>query len=93
MPAMRAFFGLRRSVMSKEKLLILEEVADILRVNQATVYRMARKGDIPAFKVGRQWRFEKNLITKWLRNSTNNCKKSNGNLKDEIKREIESEVF
>jgi len=27
---------------------------------------MARKGEIPAYKVAGQWRFKKELIEKWL---------------------------
>ena len=52
-------------------LLTPQEVADLLRVNQVTVYRMARTGTIPATKVGRQWRFDYELIRNWLRNSNN----------------------
>ncbi len=36
--------------------LTLDEVAEKLRVKKITVYRMARKGQIPAFKFGRAWR-------------------------------------
>ncbi len=52
----------------RNKFLTLWEIADLLRVNKITVYRMAKKGTIPALKVGRQWRFDKNLIQRWLHN-------------------------
>ena len=51
---------------NRNKLFTLAEIADLLRVNKITVYRMAKKGAIPALKVGRQWRFEKKLIQNWL---------------------------
>ena len=35
----------------------VEDVADMLRINKSTVYRMAKAGRIPATRVGRQWRF------------------------------------
>jgi excisionase family DNA binding protein len=40
----------------KNEYLTIEEVARKLRVNKATVYRLARKGKIPAFKFGKAWR-------------------------------------
>jgi excisionase family DNA binding protein len=50
----------------EEKLMTVKEVADYLRLDEHTVYRMARKGEIPAYKVARQWRFKKNALEKWL---------------------------
>ena len=50
----------------EEKLMTVKEVAEYLRLDERTVYRMARKGKIPAYKVAGQWRFKKELIEKWL---------------------------
>jgi len=55
----------------RDELLTLQEVSQLLRVNRATIYRMARSSKIPASKVGRQWRFERKLITHWLRQQRN----------------------
>lgn len=44
----------------------VEEVADYLRVASATVYRLAQRGEIPAAKVGRVWRFQRTAIDRWL---------------------------
>jgi len=42
----------------KSVFLTLSEVAELLRVAPVTVYRMARKGEIPgAFRLGHHWRF------------------------------------
>jgi excisionase family DNA binding protein len=41
----------------KNEFLTLEEVAKLLKIAPATVYRMARNGKIPAVKIGRVWRF------------------------------------
>jgi len=38
------------------KYLTIDEVSKILRVNKRTVYRLAVKGEIPAFKFGKSWR-------------------------------------
>lgn len=44
----------------------VEEVAHYLRVASATVYRLAQRGEIPAAKVGRVWRFQRTAIDRWL---------------------------
>ena len=45
--------------------LTLEEVARYLRVHPSTLYRMLKKGQIPAFKVGSDWRFNLESIDQW----------------------------
>ncbi len=48
-------------------MLTIKEVAAYLRFTTTTVYRMAQLGKIPAFRVGRQWRFKKEEVDEWLR--------------------------
>ncbi len=55
----------------------LDEVADYLRVTTKTVYRLLEKSAIPATKVGRQWRFDRDAIDAWLRQ---NSRKAGGNI-------------
>jgi excisionase family DNA binding protein len=45
----------------------IRELAEYLRINIRTVYRLVEKGEIPAAKIGRQWRFDKEIIDAWLR--------------------------
>jgi hypothetical protein len=35
-----------------------------------TVRRLAREGEIPAFKIGRQWRVKKDLLDRWIERKT-----------------------
>ena len=42
----------------KEKLLTVKDVAEYLQLDEHTIYRMARRGEIPAYKVAGQWRFK-----------------------------------
>ena len=44
----------------------VDEVARYLRVVPDTIYRKARKGQIPAVKMGKVWRFPKETLDKWL---------------------------
>jgi PTS system nitrogen regulatory IIA component len=57
------------------EVLTVQEVANYLRIDIRTVYRLAKKGDIPCIKIGRQWRFNRNdikeLVSGGLRNRQN----------------------
>jgi excisionase family DNA binding protein len=48
------------------ELMTVEEVADYLRVTEKTIYRLLKRGSISATKVGREWRFDRASIDKWL---------------------------
>ncbi len=49
-----------------ENLLDIKQVAEYLQMNKMTVYKLAREGKIPAFKVASEWRFRKDLLDKWM---------------------------
>jgi excisionase family DNA binding protein len=49
-----------------DEILNIKEAASYLRLNSMTVYKLAQKRQIPAFKVGGNWRFKKDLLEKWL---------------------------
>jgi excisionase family DNA binding protein len=44
----------------------VRQLAEYLSVNERTVYRMAERGDLPAFKVGDAWRFRRHDIDAWI---------------------------
>lgn len=52
--------------MSEDHFLTTEEVLSYLHINLRTIYRLIRTGRLPAFRVGRQWRFRKEDIEAWL---------------------------
>ena len=54
-----------------EQLLTLEQVAEYLNVDKFTVYRLLSAKQLPAFKVGNQWRFKKRMIESWLMKNSN----------------------
>ena len=49
-----------------EKLMDIKDAADYLQMNKMTVYKLAREGRMPAFRVASEWRFRKDLIDRWL---------------------------
>ena len=53
------------------QVLTLAEVAALLRVPKSTVYKLAQNGTVPAFKVGKHWRFLLEDIKRWLRSQGN----------------------
>ncbi len=59
-----------------DKLMTVEQMAEYLQVDEYTVYVWARKGEIPAFKVGRFWRFRKEDIDEWLESRMNKSEKT-----------------
>jgi len=49
-----------------ENVLTIREVADLLKMNEKTVYRLAAEAKIPGFKIGGSWRFDRATIAKWM---------------------------
>ena len=49
-----------------DKVLTLDEVAQFLKVHPSTVYRLLKQHEIPAFKMGSDWRFNQASIEEWI---------------------------
>ncbi len=49
-----------------EKLLTTAETLEYLNINRLTLYTLIKKKKLPAYKVGRLWRFKKDRLDKWL---------------------------
>jgi excisionase family DNA binding protein len=47
-------------------MMTIAEVAKYLKLHELTVRRLAREGELPAFKVGRQWRIKHELLESWI---------------------------
>ncbi len=47
------------------RVMTVKEVSDYLKVHPSTVYRQLKKGRLPAFKVGSDWRFNIESIDHW----------------------------
>jgi excisionase family DNA binding protein len=52
-------------VRTTPKIMTSQEVAEYLNVHLSTIYKMVRRGEIPAFKVGGDIRFHRDAIEKW----------------------------
>ncbi len=48
------------------EIMTARQVAEYLQVDERTIYKLARKGDVPSMKVSGQWRFKRALIDAWI---------------------------
>ena len=55
---------------SRDDILTISDVANLLKVTEKTLYGLAQKGDLPGFKVGGQWRFQRAAIDTWIQVKT-----------------------
>jgi excisionase family DNA binding protein len=43
-----------------------QEVATLLKLRHSTVLDLSRRGILPAFKVGKRWRYRRSELEEWL---------------------------
>ena len=48
------------------ELLNTAQVAGYLNIHEITVYKLIKQGEIPAFKIGGRWRFNKKILDDWM---------------------------
>jgi excisionase family DNA binding protein len=48
------------------EVLTIDELATYLKISKSTLYKLVREKKIPSQKIGRHWRFLKEIIDKWL---------------------------
>jgi excisionase family DNA binding protein len=53
-------------IAQQEELLTAKEASKYLKISPRTLYRHIREHQIPAFKLGRKWRFIRSELDKWL---------------------------
>jgi excisionase family DNA binding protein len=51
-------------------IMTVHDIALYLRLSEAKVYKLAKEGQLPALRVGKSWRFRKDLIDEWIRRET-----------------------
>ena len=47
-------------------ILTINELSSYLKISKSTLYKLAQKGKIPGQKVGKHWRFRRDIIDQWL---------------------------
>jgi len=48
------------------QIMTTRELADYLRLHQITICKLSKEGKIPSIRIGRVWRFDKEVIDEWI---------------------------
>jgi len=43
-----------------------KEIAKYLKLHEITICKLAAEGNVPAIRIGRVWRFDKEAIDEWI---------------------------
>jgi len=60
--------------MAESTVFTVQELAAYLRMKPVTIYKHAKAGKLPCFKVGANWRFKKSTIDRWISEQEDNEK-------------------
>lgn len=52
--------------MMDDQMMTVDELAKMLRVSTKTVYRLLKRGELPALRIGHHWRFSRKDVHRWL---------------------------
>ena len=55
---------------AEKSYLTVEEVAGLFGFSASAVYRLARRGILPGFKMGGSWRFSRQILEAWVADKT-----------------------
>jgi len=58
----------------QDEVMTVRDVARYLRISETKVYRMAQEGGLPCMKIGRAWRFQRELLEQWMREESGRAK-------------------
>ena len=58
--------GFRPAESLSDRLLMVREVAELMRVSNMTVYRLIKAGDLPAIRVGKNFRIRRSDVESYL---------------------------
>jgi excisionase family DNA binding protein len=61
---------------SLPRVMTVKDLSEYLRVHPSTVYKLLRRGELPAFRIGTDWRFNAEVIDRWC--LERNAKTSDG---------------
>jgi len=58
----------RESKMNNE-IMTIKDLSSYLKINEKTIYKLAKQGKLPGVKIGGMWRFKKEAIDNWMMNT------------------------
>jgi excisionase family DNA binding protein len=48
------------------KIMTTKEVSAYLKLHPITISKLSKEGKIPSIRIGRVWRFDKDVIDEWI---------------------------
>lgn len=48
------------------QIMTTKEIADYLKLHPITISKLSKAGKIPSIRIGRVWRFDKEIIDEWI---------------------------
>jgi excisionase family DNA binding protein len=63
---------MRHSDPERQSFLTTEQVLGYLNITPRTIYRLIRNGELPAIRIGRQWRFRRADLDRWVERQSAN---------------------
>ena len=58
--------------MFSDTVLTIHDVATLLRIPKSSVYKLVHEGGLPAFKVGKHFRFAEGEVQDWIEQGARN---------------------
>ena len=81
--------------MENNSIMTIKDLALYLKINEKTIYKLAKKKELPGIKIGGMWRFKKEAVDSWLVDfskkieATKMKNSGNLNLKDNEKKALQ----
>lgn len=47
------------------RVVTVKELSEYLRVHPSTIYKLVRRGELPGFRIGTDWRFNLDVLDNW----------------------------
>jgi len=59
----------KRESNMKDEIMTIKDLSSYLKINEKTIYKLAKQGKLPGIKIGGMWRFKKDAIDNWMINA------------------------
>lgn len=56
-----------QQMVTDSAIMTVKDVAEYLRMSEAKVYKLVKEGVLPVVRIGKTWRFRKDLLNDWLK--------------------------
>ena len=51
---------------TRDMVMTIDDLAKYLKLSTSTLYKLCAEGRVPGTKIGRHWRFRRDIIDEWL---------------------------